>query len=238
MSRALVVIPARLGATRFPGKVLADLDGKPVVRHCWEAAKAAGFDVLVATESPLVVAAVEKFGGRAVLTSPSCQSGTDRVWEAVRGESRADKIVNVQGDEPFMLPATIAAVARLLDDPGAEISTAVTDLDSSRAAEPSVVKAALGKDGRCLDFFRRPPSPAMTGIFQHIGIYGYTREALKRFVGLAPSKRELEEKLEQLRAMDNGMKICAAQVKHVPIAIDTPEDLRRAAQVLQGSKHG
>jgi 3-deoxy-manno-octulosonate cytidylyltransferase (CMP-KDO synthetase) len=233
--KTLIVVPSRLGSTRFPAKVLAKLDGKPIVQWCWEAASKAG-DALIATESPLVVDAVKAFGGKAVLTSEKCQSGTDRVYEAAQG-STADLIINMQGDSPFMKTSTITAVIEVLvKNPAADIATAVMPLvEDERVANPNVVKAVMSEAGRCLYFSRSPiPFPRLraAAYWEHLGIYGFRRAALDRFVKLPPSPLELTESLEQLRALEAGMTIFAAVVKDVPVAIDTPEDLSRAETLL------
>jgi 3-deoxy-manno-octulosonate cytidylyltransferase (CMP-KDO synthetase) len=242
MRGALVVIPSRYGSTRFPGKVLAKLGGRTIVEWCWRAAVAAKVGpVLVATEDERVVAAVEGFGGRAVLTSARCVSGSDRVFEAARG-SRAPFVINLQGDQPLIRPATIRAVARLLRRRGrADMTTAVMPLtEESRGADPNVVKAALAGDGRALYFsrspipFRRGPEAAVR--FEHLGIYGFRRAALSRFVALPPSPLERSESLEQLRALEDGMLLYAAVVADHPVAIDTPQDLRRAERLLKSMK--
>lgn len=244
MKDVLVVIPARLASTRLPRKVLLPLAGLPVVEWCHRAAVRADVGpVVVATDHPEVAEAVERFGGKAVLTDPNCPSGTDRAAAAARKVERArgrrfKSVINLQGDEPFIRPSTIRAVAALLAGarPVADISTAVVALDDPRrAAEPNLVKAVLAADGRCLYFSRAPvPYPARGGApryFQHIGIYGYTRAALDRFVRLPPSPLETLESLEQLRALEAGMTIAAAIVRERTVAIDTAADLARAARL-------
>lgn len=232
----LVVIPSRYGSTRFPAKVLAPLGGRPIVEWCWRAAKAARVGpVLVATEDRRVVDAVRSFGGEAVLTSAACVSGSDRVHEAAR-RHEAKTIINLQGDQPLIKPATIRAVAKLLARKDVDVSTAVMPLqDKGRLANPNVVKAALAKDGRAL-YFSRSMIPYPRGEarwWEHLGIYGYQRRALDRFVKLPPSPLEKSESLEQLRALEDGMSIFAAVVADVPVAIDTPEDLQRAESLLK-----
>jgi 3-deoxy-manno-octulosonate cytidylyltransferase (CMP-KDO synthetase) len=236
----LVVIPARFGSTRFPGKVLALLRGRPIVEWCWRAAKAARVGpVLVATEDERVARAVAGFGGQAVMTPPSCVSGSDRVHQAARG-GRHQLIINLQGDMPLVKPSTIRSVARVLTrNPAADIATAVTPLrGAGRAADPNAVKAVLAANGRALYFSRAPvPWPrdgSGASRYEHLGIYGFRRAALERFVGLPPSPLELCESLEQLRALEDGMAIFAAVVRESPAAIDTPADLARAARFLRG----
>lgn len=241
MKNCVVVIPSRLGSTRFPGKVLARLGDRTIVEWCWRAARDADVGpVLVATESVEVAAAVKSFGGQAVLTSDKCRSGSDRVHEAAK--KRAEQvIINLQGDQPLIRPATIRAVAQVLvDNKKADVATAVMPLeDAARAANPNVVKAAVGKDGRCL-YFSRSPIPFGRGgkpkLYEHLGIYGYRRVALERFVKLPPSELEVAESLEQLRALEDGMAFFAAVVSDVPVAIDTPDDLKRAESLLDLEK--
>lgn len=243
MSDCLVVIPARIGSTRFPAKVLATLRGRPIVEWCRRAAASAKVGpVVVATDHEKVVHAVEYFGGEAVLTPEGCASGTDRVW-AVARERRARFVINLQGDEPLIKTATIRKVAELLrSNPSADIATAVVPLaDKRRVEDPNVVKAALGRDGRCLYFSRAAiPYPRRSSAsagekpayFQHIGIYGFRYPALQRFVGLPPSPLERLECLEQLRALEAGLTIFAVKVSDRTVAIDTPGDMARAARVL------
>ncbi|MFA5139491.1 MAG: 3-deoxy-manno-octulosonate cytidylyltransferase [Elusimicrobiota bacterium] len=234
--RTVVVIPARMGSTRFPAKVLSSLGGIPVVEWCRRAAIQAGVGpVVVATDHSDVIDAVKRFGGSAVLTPTDCRSGTDRVYAAVRALERARglqfrTVVNLQGDEPFIRPATIRKVARLARTDGVDIATAVVPASGSReAADPNVVKAAVAADGRCLYFSRAAIPSGAARLWRHIGIYAFTRAALERFVKSRPSALEAAERLEQLRALENGMTIAAARVADRTVAIDTPADLRRAS---------
>ncbi|HAH07074.1 MAG TPA: 3-deoxy-manno-octulosonate cytidylyltransferase [Elusimicrobia bacterium] len=251
MKTTLVVIPARLASTRLPGKVLRSLGGRPVVEWCRQAALKAGIGpVVVATDHPEVLRAVEARGGTAVLTSEDCRSGTDRVHAALRVLERAHRrryefIVNLQGDEPFIQPSTVRGVAELLWK-GAPMATAVVaTADPREVRDPNVVKVALAASGRCLYFsrapipFKRPhkdggdgPAPA----FRHIGIYGYSRKALERFVSLPPSGLEKLESLEQLRALEDGMAIFACRTRERVLAIDTAADLRRASHRLKAQE--
>ncbi len=241
MTGTAVVIPARMGSTRFPGKVLALLGGKPIVEWCWRAAVKADLGpVLVATESRQVADAVEKFGGQAILTAANISSGTDRVRAALKAAGlKTPRVINLQGDEPFMTAATLKAVDNLLRN-GAQMSTAVVPLTNSvLAADPNTVKAAVAKDGRAL-YFSRSPIPyhrnGTKGWFQHIGIYGFQTSILERFTKLRRSKLEIAESLEQLRALEDGIHIHAATVSQETVAIDTPADLRRAARILSRGK--
>ncbi len=237
MSGVLTVIPARIGSTRFPGKILALLRGRTMVEWCWRAAQAAQLGpVLVATDSDSVADRVRSFGGVAVMTPPSCPSGSDRVWLAAKGRREA-VILNYQGDMPLLKAATLRAAVEALAR-GADIATAVIPLtDAKRARNPNVVKAVLAENRRCLYFSRRdvPFRRGASGVpaWEHLGIYAYRRDALRRFVALAPSALEKAEKLEQLRALEGGMTIRAAVVAERPLSVDVPADLRRAENFLR-----
>ncbi len=246
MSHVLIVIPARYGSSRLPGKILKPLCGKPVIEHVYEACKKTGLgDVIIATESPLVVEAAARFGAQAVLTSEACQSGTDRVFEAA--QNRPEQfIINVQGDEPFIQTETVTAVAQLLmTDDTCDISTAAFAMpDNEQVDNPNVVKAVLAKDRRALYFSRsRVPykreqteENKQAPYWHHCGIYGYRREALNRFVALPESPLEKLERLEQLRALEAGMTINCAEVRPAGPAIDTAEDLA-AAEAFYAKMH-
>jgi len=224
----LTVIPARLGSTRFPRKVLARLAGRTMIEWCWRAAKAAKLGpVLVAVDSREVADEVKRFGGEFVMTRPSLPSGSDRVWAAAKGR-REPVILNYQGDMPLLKPATLRATVKALSK-GADIATSVIKLDdAARRDDRNVVKAVLAKNGRCLYFSRAPVSA-----WEHLGLYAYRRAALKRFVSMPPSPLEKSEKLEQLRALEDGMTIRSAIVHERPVAVDVPSDLRRAETMLR-----
>ena len=237
MSGVLTVIPARLGSTRFPGKVLARLKGRTMVEWCWRAAKAAKLGpVLVATDNRSVADEVRRFGGQAVITPVSCPSGSDRVWLAAKNRREA-VILNYQGDMPLLKPSTLRATVNALTK-STDIATAVISLPAGkRRSDPNVVKAVLAKDGRCL-YFSRASVPfgrdgASVQAWEHLGIYVFRRAALRRFVSLPPSRLEKTEKLEQLRALEDGMTMRAAVVAERPVAVDVPADLRRAQAVLR-----
>lgn len=240
MSGVLTVIPARLGSTRFPAKVLARLGGRTMVEWCWRAAKAAKLGpVLVATDSKAVADEVRRFGGEAVMTPKSCPSGSDRVWLAAKGR-RERVILNYQGDMPLLKPGTLKATVKALR-PGTDIATAVIELTvRGRADDKNVVKAVLSKGGRCLYFSRLAVPFARDGgrspHWEHLGLYAYRRDALKRFVSMPPSPLEKTEKLEQLRALEAGMTMRAAVVSERPVAVDVPADLKRAAKLLRRGK--
>jgi 3-deoxy-manno-octulosonate cytidylyltransferase (CMP-KDO synthetase) len=228
MSACLTVIPARLGSTRFPRKVLAKLAGRTMIEWCWRAAKAARLGpVIVAVDSREVADEVKRFGGEFVMTPPSCPSGSDRVWLAAKNR-REPIILNYQGDMPLIKPATLRATVMAMSR-GTDISTSVIKIDDdSRRGDRNVVKAVLTKNGRCLYFSRAPVSS-----WEHLGLYAYRRAALKRFVSLPPSPLEKSEKLEQLRALEDGMHIDGVIVRERPVAVDVPSDLRRAETMLR-----
>jgi len=238
----LIVIPARLHATRLPGKPLADIHGAPMIVHVWRRAVEAGLGpVLVAAGEPEIADAVRAHGGEAVLTDRDHPSGSDRVWEAVQKfdpEGRHPAIVNLQGDLPTLDPALVGAVLAPLADPQVDLATLVVEIvRPEERTDPNVVKAVVGLApgqtiGRAL-YFSRATIPANDGpLYHHLGIYAYRRSALARFVALPPGILERREKLEQLRALENGMRIDAALVDTVPLGVDTPADLERARALL------
>lgn len=238
----LLVIPARLASTRLPGKPLADLCGAPMIVHVWRRAiEAAIGPVIVACAEPVVVAAVEAAGGKAVLTRPDHPSGSDRIFEAVAAldpDGVHDVVVNVQGDLPLIDPAAIRAALLPLADQGVDIATLAAPIhDETELRQASVVKVAVGfapgaRIARAL-YFSRAPVPAGGGPhYHHIGLYAYRRAALERFVALPPSPLEQRESLEQLRALEAGMRIDVALVDSVPFGVDTPADLALARQLM------
>lgn len=240
MNNVIIVIPARYGSTRFPGKPLAELQGKPIIQWVYEACKKADCgEVIIATEDERITSAAASFGAKAVMTSADCQSGTDRIYQATKGLG-ADYVINVQGDEPFVQPETIKAVVELVkNDDRTDISTAcmpVTDADIIN--NPNHVKAVLAKDMRALYFSRSPipykrektPESEKAPYYLHCGIYGYKIKALEQFVKLPVSPLENLEKLEQLRALEAGMTIKSALINKAGPAIDTPADLERAKE--------
>lgn len=238
----VVVIPARLHATRLPGKPLADIEGEPMIIHVWRRAMQAGIGpVVVACAEQEVADAVTAHGGTAVLTDPNHPSGSDRVWEAlekVDPERQFGAVVNVQGDLPTLDPEIVRAVFQPLENPEVHISTLVAEITHEpERTNPNVVKAVVGFDGgrigRAL-YFTRATAPWGEGAhYHHIGLYAYRREALQRFVQLPQGVLERREKLEQLRALENGMRIDAALVDTVPLGVDTPADLDRAREMIR-----
>ncbi|MDD2772307.1 MAG: 3-deoxy-manno-octulosonate cytidylyltransferase [Elusimicrobiales bacterium] len=239
----LFVIPARYGSTRFPGKVLKPIAGKPVIQWIYEACAATGLgETLIATEDRRVVDAAAGFSAAAVLTSPDCASGTDRVYEAARNR-KEPLVINVQGDEPFISENTLSAVVNLLrGDKETDIASACFEItDPSDITNPNSVKAVLGAGGRAL-YFSRSPVPYHHELsdlkdavawYKHCGIYGYRRAALEKFVKLPPCAPERLERLEQLRALEAGMVIKCAVLRGDSPAIDVPGDMERALAYLK-----
>jgi len=241
----LVVIPSRLAATRLPGKPLADIHGEPMIVHVWRrAVEAAIGPVVVACAEAEIAAAIERAGGSAVLTDPNHPVGTDRVHEAVRRldpDRRHDIIVNLQGDLPTIKPDVVRAVLTPFAEPEVDIATlgCVIRIEDERYA-PSVVKAvapfapdaAPGSIARAL-YFTRVTAPGGAGDhYHHIGLYAFRRAALERYVTLPPGVLERRERLEQLRALEGGMRIDVVLVDTVPLGVDTPADLARAREML------
>ena len=242
MPDTIILIPARLASTRLPGKPLADLHGAPMIVHVLRRAEAAGIgDAVVATDSEAVAAAVEKAGGRAVMTRSDHQSGSDRIYEALEAvdpEHRIEIVVNVQGDLPTVGADDIRTALKPLADRNVDIATlAAVITDPHERTNPSVVKVS-GREiapGRLhATTFTRENATGPGPHYHHIGLYAYRRAALERFVKLPPSAGERREKLEQLRALDNGMRIDAMVVKSVPLGVDTLEDLEKARKLLAG----
>lgn len=242
--RPLVVIPARMGANRLPGKPLADIHGVPMVVHVLRRALEAKVGpVVVACAEREVAAAVERAGGVAVMTDPALPSGSDRVHAALAAADPAgahDVVVNLQGDLPTLDPAALRAVLAPLEEGGADIATLAAPLAPGERDDADVVKIALrpgadGRTGSALGFWRYPPEPAPAPLFHHVGIYAYRRTALARFVALPQTAAERRERLEQLRALEAGMRIAGARVDSCPRGVDTPADLERARRLLSPS---
>ena len=234
----IVIIPARMAATRLPDKPLADIGGVPMIVRVLKAAEAAGAGmVAVAAGDQAIVDAVESAGGRAVLTDPALPSGSDRILAALAAldpDRRHDVVINLQGDMPFVQPQVLSACVDLLaSEPACDIATVVAPEDSvADRANPDVVKAVLSlhagqTHGRAL-YFTRSTLHGDGPIWRHIGIYGSRRRALERFNAAPPSPLETREKLEQLRALELGLSIWAAVIDKPPISVDTPADLEKA----------
>jgi 3-deoxy-manno-octulosonate cytidylyltransferase (CMP-KDO synthetase) len=245
MADVLILIPARMASSRLPGKPLADIAGEPMIVHVMRRAQAAGVGpVVVATDSEAIAACVEKAGGRAVMTRADHVSGSDRIFEALESadvEGRASIVVNVQGDLPTLSPSDIAAAIEPLADPAVHIGTLAAEIRRpDERINPNVVKVVgtpvSARRLRAL-YFTRATAPAGDGpLYHHIGLYAYRREALARFVGLPPSPLEQRERLEQLRALEAGMRIDATIVDSVPLGVDTPEELERARDILKRAR--
>ncbi len=242
----VIVIPARLAATRLPGKPLADIAGSAMIVHVWRrAVEAAVGPVVVACGDAEIAAVVRAAGGRAVLTRPDHPSGSDRVFEAVEAidpDGAHDAVVNLQGDLPTIDPAAIRAVLTPLADPDVDIATVAAVITvAAERDDPNVVKAVAAFDAaagsapriaRAL-YFSRAAVPSGDGpLYHHIGLYAFRRAALARFVRLPPGRLERRERLEQLRALEAGMRIDVALVDTVPLGVDTPADLARARAIL------
>ncbi|MBR1175519.1 3-deoxy-manno-octulosonate cytidylyltransferase [Bradyrhizobium sp. KB893862 SZCCT0404] len=242
--RILVLIPARMAATRLPGKPLADIAGQPMIVHVMRRAEAAGIGrVAVATDTDEIAAVVTAHGGEAVMTRADHPSGSDRIHEAMQKldpEGKAEIVINLQGDFPTITPATIREVLPPFEDPAVDIVTLASQIHTEEEdLAPSVVKAVGSQIGpkrlRAL-YFTRATAPYGNGPrYHHIGLYAYRRAALERFVSLPPSPLEKQESLEQLRAVEAGMRIDIMIVDSVPRGVDTPPDLETARSILSKS---
>ena len=237
----LILIPARMAATRLPNKPLADIGGKALIVRAYESAMNSGLPVAVAAGDQAIVDAIEEIGGTAILTDPDLPSGSDRIRAAVEAIDPAgeyDAIINLQGDMPFADPGLATACAALLHgEPTCDIATLVAaESDISNRSNPDVVKAvlALGEGERQAKalYFTRSTLYGDAPVWRHIGIYGYRREALMRFCAAPPSSLEKREKLEQLRALEMGLSIWAAVIGEAPLSVDNPADLEAARAFL------
>lgn len=247
------IIPARYASTRFPGKPLAMLGDKTMIQRVYERAGMALDDVIVATDDDRIFDAVKGFGGRAVMTSASHRSGTDRCYEAfVKSGSDADVVINIQGDEPFIDPRQIEALKSCFAAPGVEIATLLRRFDPKRGydalADPNTPKVVTDSNGDAIYFSRSvipyvrgketSQWPGATEYFTHVGLYGYRSETLSRLVALPQSSLELAESLEQLRWLQNGYKIRTAVTDCETIGIDTPADLEAALELIKSQDRG
>lgn len=246
--KVIAIIPARYASTRFPGKPLAMLGGKTVIRRVWEQVSRVIDDVAVATDDRRIAEAVEAFGGRAVITSPDHRSGTDRCYEAyclIGGEY--DVVVNVQGDEPFISPSQIRALTACFDDERTDIATLVKPFAPSDGIEalenPNSPKVVIDNESRAI-YFSRSVIPYLRGVersewlarhtfYKHIGMYAFRRDVLREVTSLPQSPLERAESLEQLRWLENGYKIGVGITDIETVGIDTPEDLARAEEFLR-----
>lgn len=238
------VIPARYSSTRFEGKVLADIGGKPMIQHVWERAKQAKLidELIIACDDERVAAAAKEFGAAVVMTAKQHTCGTDRIAEVVN-PIECKVVVNIQGDEPLLHPTMIDNVARvLLDDPSVSMATIVKRIDDpAMIADPHVVKVVVGKNDYAL-YFSRAPIPFVAHssemkdpvYYKHIGLYGYTKDFLFTFKNLKPSPLERTEKLEQLRVLEEGYRIKVIETKYDTIGVDTAEDLEKLMTFIRG----
>jgi 3-deoxy-manno-octulosonate cytidylyltransferase (CMP-KDO synthetase) len=238
--RIVGVIPARLGSTRLPRKVLREIAGRPMVEWVWRAAMGSGQmdTVVVATDSEEVAEACRERGVPSMLTSPLCASGTDRVYEVSR-QIPADIYVNIQGDEPLLTPGHFAPMLRLFARPEVQVSTISVPCPAEDVANPNAVKVVTATDGRAL-YFSRSTIPfdrdqvGFAGYRKHLGLYAYRKAALEQFAALAPSMLEQIERLEQLRLLENGISIYVGEAAGDTIGVDTEDDLQRVEAILRG----
>lgn len=237
----LILIPARMASTRLPGKPLADIAGLPMIVHVARRASESGLGrVVVATDTEGVADAVRAHGFEAAMTGSNHESGSDRIFEALNAldpDGKVETIVNVQGDLPTIDPALIRAALKPFDNPAVDIATLCVEIErDEEKTNPNVVKVVgspLSDTRLRALYFTRATAPWGEGpLYHHIGLYAYRRAALERFVALRPSPLERRERLEQLRALEAGMRIDAEIVQSVPLGVDTPEDLERARELL------
>jgi 3-deoxy-manno-octulosonate cytidylyltransferase (CMP-KDO synthetase) len=241
----LILIPARMAATRLPGKPLLDIAGSPMIVHVLRRAQAAQLGpVVVATDNEAIAACVEKAGGRALMTRTDHASGSDRIFEAlgiIDPNARAKIVINMQGDLPMLPPADLRAALAPLDDPAVDIATIAAEIKKpEERTNPNVVKvvgSAVAPGRLRALYFTRATAPSGDGpLYHHIGLYAYRRAALARFVALPPSPLEKRERLEQLRALEAGMRIDVSIVDSVPLGVDTPEELEIARAMLKSGR--
>ena len=237
--KVIIIIPARLASTRLPNKPLAIIEGKTMIQRVYEQALKANLgEVIIATDGEKIANEIKKFGGKYILTNPDLQSGTDRIYSAYKLlKEDFDVIVNVQGDLPNIDPNVISECVNLALENDCDIATVASKIsDISEINNPNVVKIALAQNGLAL-YFSRSPIPFSKNInddyFHHIGIYAYKKNALEKFINLTPSPLEKRESLEQLRALENGMKIAVKIVNAHPLSVDTKEDLDKVINLIK-----
>jgi 3-deoxy-manno-octulosonate cytidylyltransferase (CMP-KDO synthetase) len=245
MPRAIILIPARMKATRLPGKPMADIHGEPMIVHVWRRAMAAEQGrVVVAADTEEICTAIREAGGEVVLTRPDHVSGSDRIFEALNRidpDADAEIIVNLQGDLPTLEPHLVTECLAPLEQKGPDIATLACEIvEAKDRDDPNIVKVVgtpvSGERHLRALYFTRATAPHGPGpLYHHIGIYAYRRSALERFVSLRPSPLEIRERLEQLRALENGMRIDVTIVDTVPLGVDTPAELERARRLIKVS---
>jgi 3-deoxy-manno-octulosonate cytidylyltransferase (CMP-KDO synthetase) len=234
--KVVAFIPARYSATRFPGKLMQLLGARPVIRHVYENTLTTGLfdEVIVVTDSKIIFNEITDHGGKALMSKKEHESGSDRIAEALAGMN-VDVIVNVQGDEPFIEKEPLEKLVRLFDDASVQVASLMRKISPEEAADPNNVKVVVNKNMEALYFSRsRVPFFRDGGAdyFLHVGVYAYRKEALLAFTRWPHSRLEHAEKLEQLRFLENGIKIKMAETDYINMAIDTPEDLERAKKLL------
>ncbi|HET9747142.1 MAG TPA: 3-deoxy-manno-octulosonate cytidylyltransferase [Chitinophagaceae bacterium] len=234
----IAVIPARYAATRFPGKLMQKLGNKPVIRHVYDNTAATGLfnDTIVVTDSNIIYDEISDSGGRAIMSKRSHESGSDRIAEAIE-DMPVDVIVNVQGDEPFITKEPLEKLVLLFNDPGVQVASLMRKITMEEAANPNNVKVVVDKNDDALYFSRstipfQRDNEIAAEYFLHVGVYAYRKETLMNFTKWPQSVLEKTEKLEQLRYLENGVKIKMAQTEYINIAIDIPGDLEKAKRYL------
>ena len=240
MMKNLIIIPARLESTRLPNKPLADINGEPMIAHVYKRAKEANIaKVIVAAGNVEIKEVIENIGGEAILTNPDHASGSDRIYEALNmydKESKFDIIVNLQGDLPNIHKDALSKIISLLESNDADISTLGVKISSEEEfLNKNIVKAYvknISESNYVDDFDRRFDIGKEEFLYHHVGIYGYKRKALETFIGFDQSESEIERKLEQMRAIENGMKIVLGLIDELPISVDTQEDLEIARRSM------
>lgn len=232
--KIVALIPARYAASRFPGKLMKILGDKPVIVHTYLNTLATGLftDVIVVTDSEEISIAIQQAGGKAMMSKKEHVSGTDRIAE-VAVNVEADVFINVQGDEPFVYKEALDSLCKLFSDPGTQVGSLMHRIDKTMAENPNAVKVVTDLNGNAL-YFSRSVIPYLRELdegcvyYKHIGVYGYRKDALLYISKLAPTTLEIAEKLEQIRILENGLKIKLAEIKEWSVAIDTPEDFEQA----------
>lgn len=242
MGKTAIIIPARYGSSRLEGKPLIEVQGKPIIRWVYEKAQMAKFAdmIIVATDDERIFDAVKAFGGEAEMTSTEHKCGSDRIKEVVMRHPEISYIVNLQGDEPLIKPESIDEVIENVKDENADISTLIREITRQEAENPNLVKCVIDNLGFAM-YFSRSQIPyerneGKSQFYGHLGIYGYKREALIKMTNLAQSSYERSESLEQLRALQNGMKIKTSTVDFVPVGIDTAEDVEKFKKIISAVK--
>lgn len=237
----VAVIPARYEATRFPGKLMQLLGNKTIIRHVYDNSVATGLfnDVFVVTDSDIIYKEIASNGGKAIMSKKEHDSGSDRIAEAVAAMN-TDVVINVQGDEPFIKKEPLEKLVRLFDDPAVAVASLMRKISAAEAANPNNVKVVTDKDGYAL-YFSRSIIPYLRDkemfaeYFLHVGVYGYKKDVLMEFTQWPQSDLEKTEKLEQLRYLENSIKIKMAETGYINIAIDTPEDLEKAKRIMDSN---